>query len=254
MRWRIVTHCGIDGYSRLVVYIHCSANNRASTVYDLFLHAVEVYGLPSRVRCDQGTENIHVARHMLRHRGVERRSVLVGSSVHNQRIERLWRDMHRCVTSTYYRLFYYLEHNELLNPIDTLHLFALHYVYIPRINQALRQFVEAWNHHGVRTECGQTPHQIFTAGSLRLRHSGLSALDFFDTVAESYGVDSDLGVADDPEANEDPEGVEVPATELDISPEQTTELQSTVNPLGESDNFAIDIFMQTLEVLRSFFS
>ena len=73
--------------------------------------------------------------------------------------------------------------------------------------------------------------------------------DFFDTVAESYGVDSDLGVADDPEANEDPEGVEVPATELDISLEQTTELQSTVN-----DNFAIDIFMQTLEVLRSFFS
>ena len=119
--------------------------------------------------------------------------------------------------------------------------------------ESTQQFVEAWNHHGVRTECGQTPHQnlIFTAGSLRLRHSGLSALD---TVAESYGVDSDLGVADDPEANEDPEGVEVPATELDISPEQTTELQSTVNPLGESDNFGIDIFMQTLEVLRSFFS
>ena len=46
----------------------------------------------------------------------------------------------------YYRLFYYLEHNELLNPIDTLHLFT----YIPRINQALQQFVEAWNHHGVR--------------------------------------------------------------------------------------------------------
>ena len=86
VRWRIVTHCGIDGYSRVVVYMHSSTNNRASTVYDLFLRAVELYGLPSRVRCDQGTENIHVARHMLRHRGVERRSVLVGSSVHNQRL------------------------------------------------------------------------------------------------------------------------------------------------------------------------
>ena len=253
VRWRFVTHCGIDGYSRLVVYLRCSVNNRASTVYDLFLSAVELYGLPSRVRCDQGTENVHVARHMLRHRGVERRSVLVGSSVHNQRIERLWRDMHRCVTSTYYRLFYYLEHNEVLNPIDTIHLSALHYVYIPRINQALQLFLESWNHHGIRTESGQTPNQIFTAGSLRLRHSGLSALDFFNTVSETYGVDSDLGVLED-DADENLEGVEVPATELDISAEQLAELQSTVDPLGQSEGFGINLFMQTVEMLQSFVS
>ena len=178
--------------------------------------------------------------------------MLVGSSVHNQRIERLWRDMHRCVTSMYYRLFYFLEHNELLNPINTLHLFALHYIYIPRINQGLQQFLEAWNHHGMRTECGQTPHQIFTAGSLRLRHSGLSALDFFDTVTETYGVDSDLGVTSD--ETDDEEGVEVPATDLDISPEQISELQSTVDPLGESEEFGVDLFMQTVEILQSFIS
>ena len=93
-----MTHCAIDGYSRLVTFLKCSGNNSASTVYDLFLKAVSIYGLPSRIRCDQGRENIHVARHMLRHRGEERRSVLVGSSVHNQHIERLWRDMHRCVS------------------------------------------------------------------------------------------------------------------------------------------------------------
>ena len=158
--------------------------------------------------------------------------------------------MHRCVTSAYYRLFYYLEHNKLLNPLDTLHLFALHYIYIPRINQALQLFLEAWNHHGVRTEQWQTPHQIFTAGSL---HSGLSALDFLDTVTETYGVDSDLGVTGD-EADEDPEGVEVPATKLDISSEQITKLQSTVNPLGESENFGINLFIQVQEILHSFIS
>ena len=110
VRWRFVTHSAIDGYSRLVLFIKCSNNNRASTVYDSFLPAVQQYGLPSRVRCDQGGENILVAQHMIHHRGSER-SVLVGSSVHNQRIERLWRDMHRCVTTMFYRLFYCLEHH-----------------------------------------------------------------------------------------------------------------------------------------------
>ena len=100
-------HCGIDGYTRLVVYLQLS-NNHSSTVYSLFLKATELYGLPSRVRCDQG-ENVQVAQHMLEHKSVDRRSVIVGSSVHNQRIERLWRDMHRCVTVLYYRLFYFME-------------------------------------------------------------------------------------------------------------------------------------------------
>ena len=110
IRWRLVTHGGIDGYSRMVVFIGCSNNNRADTVYTVFLGAVHEYKLPSRLRCDQGKENYTVAAHMLENRGTDRNSVIVGSSVHNQRIERLWRDMHRCVTQLFYRLFYYLEH------------------------------------------------------------------------------------------------------------------------------------------------
>ena len=57
VRWRLVTHCAIDGYSRSVVFIKCSSNNRANTVYESFLQAVNKYGLPSRIRCDQGGEN-----------------------------------------------------------------------------------------------------------------------------------------------------------------------------------------------------
>ena len=164
IRWRLVTHGAIDGYSRLVLYLKCSANKTASTVYESFLKAIQRYGLPSRIRCDQGGENVKVAQHMLRHRGIDRRSVIVGSSVHNQRIERLWRDMHRCVCSVYYRLFYFLEHYEILDPINDAHLYALHYVYISRINNSLQQFIEAWNSHGIRTVHGQTPDQLFVSG------------------------------------------------------------------------------------------
>ena len=244
-----MTHCAIDGFSRLVVYCQCSENNRASTVYRLFLKAIELYGLPSRIRCDQGRENIEVARHMLMYHGDQRRPVLVGSSVHNQRIERLWRDTHHCVTSIFYRLFYYLEENELLNHIDNIQLFALHYVYKPRINHSLQQFVQAWNNHGVRTEHGQTPNQLFISGSLQLQNAGLVALDFFHEVPETYGIDSDLGISI---PSDEDNRVEVPETNLDISDDQMAQLQSAIDPLSESHEFGVDLFLQTLELLRTF--
>ena len=49
-RWRIVIHGGVDGYSRIPVYLVSSDSNRANTVLNAFLNAVESYGLLSRVR------------------------------------------------------------------------------------------------------------------------------------------------------------------------------------------------------------
>ena len=247
IRWRLVTHCAIDGYSRLVVFIKYSNNNKADTVYNLFLQAVGQYGLPSRIRCDQGRENVRIAQHMLHHRGVERRSVLVGSSVHNQRIERLWKDSHRCATSVFYRLFYYLEQNELLNPITEEHIYALHYVFLPRINRALKQFQAAWNDHGVRTERGQTPNQLFTAGALRLRHSGLPALDFFQSVPEDYGHEEE-GAAP---SEDDEGGIEVPPLRIELTNDQISELQTNVDPLENSDDYGISLYLRTLQILHS---
>ena len=93
---------GIDGFSRRVVYLHASDNNRADTVGNLFRAAVSECGWPSRVRSDKGGENIEVARMMVSVRGTGRRSHLVGSSVHNQRVERLWRDTFRCACACWF--------------------------------------------------------------------------------------------------------------------------------------------------------
>ena len=93
IRWRMVIHGAIDGFSRLIIYMRCSTNNRASTVYALFLSSTARYGVPSRVRSDRGGENVDVARFMMETRGLNRGSHIAGLSVHNQRIKRLWREV-----------------------------------------------------------------------------------------------------------------------------------------------------------------
>lgn len=64
IRWGIVIHGFIDGYSRLITGLRAHNNNRAQTVLDLFLNASHQYGIPSRVRGDHGLENLLVAAFM----------------------------------------------------------------------------------------------------------------------------------------------------------------------------------------------
>lgn len=251
IRWKIVTHGAIDGYSRLIVFLQASNNNRANTVYGHFINATRTYGLPSRIRTDEGGENIAIIRYMLQHRGADRRSVLVGSSVHNQRIERLWRDMHRCVTLLFYRLFYYLEQQDLLNPINDIHIYAIHFIFLPRINKALDEFRSTWNNHGVRTERGLTPHQLFTSGMLRLRNSGLIAMDFFSTVDEAYG-DEEEGLVSDNDDND--QGVMVPQIAIDLTEEQLELLTENISPLECSEDYGINLYVRTVSILESFLS
>lgn len=248
IRWRLVTHGAIDGYSRLVMYLKCRPNNRSSTVYELFLNAIQLFNLPSRVRSDQGSENLMVARHMIEKRGSERRSMLTGSSTHNQRIERLWRDMHGCVTLLFYKIFYFMEQQDLLDPLNEIHLWALQYVFLPRINRSLCEFVHSWNHHPIRTAHHKTPHQLFTAGCLLLQNSGIGALDFTDSVDENYGIDPDGSNTDDV-SNED--AVLVPERRITFADTDIRVLNQQVDPLGPSDNYGIDVYEQTVQFIST---
>jgi hypothetical protein len=64
-----------------VVALHASTNNRASTVLDVFLSAVEEYGCPFRVRGDRGGENTLVSVYMIMRKGPKPGSFLWGSYV-----------------------------------------------------------------------------------------------------------------------------------------------------------------------------
>ena len=240
IRWRMVIHGCIDGFSRLVLYLICENNNRSATVLHHFIAATRKYGLLSRVRSDKGGENFGVCEYMLHMRGTGRHSHIAGKSTHNQRIERLWRDVFRCVVSTFYSLFYHLEENNDLNPVSDVDHYALHLVFLHRINASLTQFSNSWNRHPLRTERHWSPQKIWTNGIIGPANEGLTGVgDICDAVTEDYGVDEE-----GPLPLYEHEGVnivEVPNTTLPLTVQQLEELASLVET--NSDDFGIDTYL-----------
>ena len=117
IRWRFVIHGGVDVFSHCIVFLKCSDNNRATTMLSLFTAAVSLFGLPDRVRSDHGGENIRVWQYMISAHHQDYTAVITGSSVHNERVERLWRDVHRCIESIFTTTFRSLESNEKLDAL-----------------------------------------------------------------------------------------------------------------------------------------
>ena len=130
-----------------------------------FSEAVETHGLPNRIRSDLGGKNVDVWRYMIeQHSNAD--SVITGASTHNQRIERLWRDVYRCESVLYRNTFIELEDSTKLDPLNEVDLFCLHYVFLPHINDTLQTFVESWNNHSLSTENNFIPNQLFIRGAI----------------------------------------------------------------------------------------
>ena len=190
---------------------------------------------------------------MLDRYGAESNPVLTGQSVHNQRIERLWRDVHNYIAMYFKNIFYFLESRHLLDPDDEIDIFALHYIYIPRINRAIDQFVLQWNNHPLSTEGGKTPLQKWTEGFYNFAESD------FATVREMLNptdVDSHYGIddGDDEIQPEVPEiqtdnHVVVPVCNIHLT-EHEKDIIESIDPLMNDNEHGIRAYEATNTLLR----
>ena len=143
IRWKFVIHGAVDGYCRLVTFLKCSSNNRASTVLESFTAAIQTYGLPRRLRTDLGGENVDAWDYMVALQGGGESTIITGSSVHYKKIECLWRDISRSVVVPFKDVFVSLEEQGILDVNNAVDLFCLHAVFIDRINASIEEFIRS---------------------------------------------------------------------------------------------------------------
>ena len=152
--------------------------------------------------------------------------VLVGSSVHNVRIERLWRDTFRCVLSVFDQLFHFLEETGRMDPSSEKDFYCLYYIYLPRINMAVNNFSEGCNNHALTTERCMTTVQMFTGEML-------STASHMPTTSESHNIGLEGS------------GIHVSEIATPLALPDEALLQSTINPLNESTDYAIELYKRT---------
>ena len=251
--WGFVIHGGIDGYSRLIVYLLCATNNYSETVLGIFSEATSQYGIPSRVRSDHGGENVLLWEFMEEVRGRDRGSAIRGTSTQNQRIERLWRDVFRVVCVNFYYIFHTMETSGILDRNNDVHMFVLHYIFLPRINRSIDSFVAAWNNHPLRTEHNWSPNRIWLNGNIDVRNRYLNTVR--DLILDEHMGNDDLEwYGYDPGApSPDNELPHVVVDNVENLPVNVLAELQTIDPLQPSDSMGIDLFLNSLQRIQNIF-
>ena len=111
-----------------------------------------------------------------------------------------------------------MEDTGYLDPLNELHLYALHLVFKHCIDDVLHELQQDWNHHPMSSEHNLSPHQLFRLGLSEYEFRNPQNFDqLTDCEWDRFGVEDEGLLPDD---DDDPDGVIVPELSLSITPLQ----------------------------------
>ena len=168
--------------------------------------------------------------------------MITGPSTQNQRIECLWRDVSDGVIGFYYKLFSFMEENGILDPFNEVDIAALHFTFIPLINEKLDAWRHARSKHCVRT-IKTSPLRLWVAAQINCLLDDMSEDQLCNFRTE--------GILTDEEVDERP----IITSPTDILTEIVlTQLNAEVPFESKRENYGINNFTKSKEIIALFVS
>ena len=134
----------------------------------------------------------------------------------------------------------------VLDTGDDRDMYALHYIFLPRVQRLLDRFTIRFNHHSISTEHNRTPRQPWASGCLlSYRSPNAGIRDVFDqeipSDLDTYGNDPD---SPPPDPDNEVSGVHVVPGNFVLNNTLTMALQQNFDPLSDYGNYGIGIYLQ----------
>ncbi|KAK3103526.1 hypothetical protein FSP39_019860 [Pinctada imbricata] len=156
----ISIHGAIDGFSRKILWLKAGPTNKnPKVVANHFINYLTEEGrLPRLLRCDAGTENVLIKNIQIALRSYHsdsmrgQKSVSIGRSTANQRIEMLWSFLKKHFTQFWRNTFKDMIDQNILNNTDAVHLECVRFCFLPIIQDHLDSFRQTWNIHRIRAQ------------------------------------------------------------------------------------------------------
>lgn len=153
-------HGAIDGFSRKLIWLEVSdTNNNPKLIAKYYLDALNEIGKAPRIlRCDAGTENsvVCLLQQFFRNDATDpfarSRSVIVGKSTSNQRIERWWGTLRQQGIQWWMNFFKDLRDSGRYNELDPIHCENLKFCFMHLIQTNLDRIAQQWNVHDIRSQ------------------------------------------------------------------------------------------------------